>query len=95
MEVVGSDGVHVGIVDKVRGDRIILTKSDTDAKDHHHSIPSRWIDRIDDRVILEKTADQAKAAWRDEDGRQALFGGDDRQGDAGTYVYTRSLYTSY
>ena len=28
MEVVGSDGEHVGIVDKVRGDRIILTKTD-------------------------------------------------------------------
>src|SRR3546814_1475906 len=28
MEVMGSDGEHIGTVDKVRGDRIILTKSD-------------------------------------------------------------------
>ena len=41
MEVVGSDGAHVGTVDKVRGDRILLTKSDKDAGGHHHSIPSR------------------------------------------------------
>lgn len=96
MEVVGSDGVHVGIVDKVRGDRILLTKTDKDAGGHHHSIPSRWIDRVDERVILEKTAEQAQSAWRDEENRQALFGdGDDRRGDAGTYVYSRSLYTTY
>ena len=98
MEVIGSDGVHVGIVDKVRGDRILLTKNDKDAGGHHHSIPSRWIDRVDERVILEKTAEQAQSAWRDEENRQALFGDgdrDDRRGDAGTYVYSRSLYTGY
>lgn len=95
MEVVGSDGVHVGIVDKVRGDRILLTKTDQDAHGHHHSIPSRWVDRVDDRVILEKTADQAQSAWRDEEGRQALFGGDERQGTAGTDVYNRSFTKNY
>lgn len=40
MDVVGSDGEHVGTVDKVRGDRILLTKNDRDAGGHHHSIPS-------------------------------------------------------
>jgi hypothetical protein len=39
MEVVGSDGSHVGTVDKVRGDRIILTKSDSGAGGMHHSVP--------------------------------------------------------
>ncbi|AHE56136.1 DUF2171 domain-containing protein [Sphingomonas sanxanigenens] len=92
MEVVGSDGVHVGIVDKVRGDRILLTKNDKDAGGHHHSIPSRWIDRVDDRVILEKTAQQAQSAWRDEEDRQALFGDkDERRGTVGTDSYTRSF----
>ena len=43
MEVVGSDGTHVGTVDKVRGDRILLTKSDQDAGGRHHSIPSSWL----------------------------------------------------
>ena len=32
MEVVGSDGEHVGTVDKVEGDRIKLTKDDPQAQ---------------------------------------------------------------
>lgn len=78
MEVVGSDGAHIGTVDKVRGDRIVLTKSDPDAGGHHHSIPSRWIQTVDDKVTIRKTADEAKAAWRDEERSGAIFG--DRDG---------------
>ena len=32
MEVIGADGVHVGTVDKVEGDRIKLTKADSGSK---------------------------------------------------------------
>ena len=32
MEVIGADGVHVGTVDSVEGDRIKLTKSDSTAQ---------------------------------------------------------------
>ena len=32
MEVIGADGVHVGTVDSVDGDRIKLTKSDSSAQ---------------------------------------------------------------
>ncbi len=74
MEVLGSDGEHVGVVDKVRGDRIILTKSDAAAGGHHHSIPSRWVESINDKVKLRKTASEAKKAWRDEEEQQAMFG---------------------
>jgi hypothetical protein len=88
MEVVGSDGGHVGTVDKVRGDRIILTKTDSDAHGHHHSIPSSWIESVDDRIVISRTADQAQSAWRDEERRGALFGDDDRQGSA-SYSYYR------
>ncbi|MEP9358005.1 DUF2171 domain-containing protein [Sphingomonas sp. KR3-1] len=79
MEVVGSDGSHVGTVDKIRGDRILLTKGDSDAGGHHHSIPSRWIQSVDDKVTLRKTADEAKAAWKDEERSGALFGGREDQ----------------
>lgn len=77
MEVVGSDGSHVGTVDKVRGDRILLTKSDSEAGGHHHSIPSRWIQTVDDKVTLRKSADEAKSHWRDEERQGAMF----REGD--------------
>ena len=39
MEVVGSDGGHVGTVDCTRGDRIILTRSDEAAGGVHHVDP--------------------------------------------------------
>ena len=39
MEVVGSDGQPVGTVDRVTGDRIVLTKSGAMAGGHHPSIP--------------------------------------------------------
>lgn len=74
MEVVGSDGTHVGTVDKVRGDRIILTKADKDAGGHHHSIPSRWIQSVDDKVTIRKTAEEAKREWRDEEANRTPFG---------------------
>lgn len=73
MDVVGYDGSHVGTVDKVRGDRILLTKNDDDAEGRHHSIPSSWIATVDTEVKLSKTADEAKRHWRDEERNQALF----------------------
>jgi hypothetical protein len=80
-EVVGSDGAHVGKVDHVRGDRILLAKSDKDAGGHHHSIPSSWIQTVDDKVHLSRTAEQAHQAWRDEENNRGLFGGRDDRGD--------------
>lgn len=77
-EVVGSDGEHVGTVDKIRDDRILLTKTDADAGGRHHSIPSRWIGTVEDKTVtLSKTAAEAKAAWEDEDRNSALFHQDD------------------
>lgn len=84
MDVVGSDGTHVGTVDKVRGDRILLTKNDPEAEGHHHSIPSSWIATVDTNVTLSKTADEAKKHWRDEENNSALFGyGDQTQNRGG------------
>lgn len=69
-EVVGSDGAHVGKVDHVRGDRILLTKSDKDAGGHHHSIPCSWIVEVGEKVSINRTAAQAQAAWKDEESNQ-------------------------
>lgn len=81
MEVVGSDGQHIGTVDKLRGDRIILTKTDQDSGGVHHSVPSAWIRSVDaQKVTLEKTADEAHAAWRTEREQNALFGDRDERG---------------
>src|SRR5206468_10838776 len=54
MDVVGSDEQHIGTVDRVAGDRIILTKSDPDSGSVHHSLSCSDIDRVEDgRVILD------------------------------------------
>lgn len=92
MEVLGSDGQHVGTVDKVHGDRIVLTRNDPDAGGHHHSIPSRWIESVDERVTIRKTADEAHAAWRDEERSGALFGERD---PSGTHYLNRSFSSTY
>src|SRR4029078_7768108 len=61
MAVVASDDQHVGTVDKVAGDRIILTKSDPDSGGVHHSLSCSDIDRVEgDRGILECSVYQAR-----------------------------------
>ena len=82
-EVVGSDGKHIGTVDHVRDDRILLTKNDQDAGGRHHSIPSSWIQSVTDKVTISKTADEAKRQWRDEENNQAMFGGQRDQNATG------------
>lgn len=65
MDVIGSDGGHVGRVDKVVGEEIELTKLDIASGLKHHMIPLTWIDHIDDHVHLNLTKDAARAAWRE------------------------------
>jgi hypothetical protein len=65
MDVEGSDGGHVGRVDKVIGDEIELTKLDISSGLKHHMIPLSWVDAIDnDTLRLNMTKDAARAAWR-------------------------------
>ena len=95
MEVVGSDEEHIGTVDRVAGDRIILTKSDAEAGGVHHSLPCSLIDRIEnDRVILDCSAEQAKQKWRDDSRERALFERED-QGEAGPGFLDRSFSGTY
>lgn len=65
MDVVGSDGAHVGRVDKVIGDEIELTKLDIASGLKHHMIPLDWVEMIEaDTVRLNMTKDAVKAGWR-------------------------------
>ncbi|MGO4410768.1 MULTISPECIES: DUF2171 domain-containing protein [unclassified Brevundimonas] len=63
LEVVGSDGGHVGRVDHVMGDQIELAKMDIGSGMKHHMIPVSWVDRVDDHVHLSMTKDEAKSRW--------------------------------
>lgn len=63
MEVIGADGVHVGTVDKVDGDRIKLTKKDSGEgshEGHHHYISTGLVAGVEgDKVRLSANADVA------------------------------------
>ena len=71
IEIVGSDGEHVGTVDHMEGsDRIKLTRRDPDAQGQHHYIPLDWVESAEEgRVRLNKTAREAKGQWQGEDGQ--------------------------
>jgi hypothetical protein len=94
MEVVGSDGTHVGKVDKVGGDRIILARSDPNAAGMHHSVPCGWVESVEDKVILNRTASSAMDSWRNEDTGRALFERPD-QGSEGPHALDRSFSGTY
>jgi hypothetical protein len=69
MEVIGADGVHVGTVDHLEGDRIKLTKKDSGPEvtegtgsheGHHHYISTGLIAGVEgDQVRLSANADVA------------------------------------
>ncbi len=95
MEVVGNDDQHVGTIDRVAGDRIILTKSDPESGGVHHSLSCSDIDRVEgDRVVLDLPAEEARHRWRDESRDRALFERED-QGEMGPRNLDRSFEGTY
>lgn len=104
MEIVGADGVRVGTVDKVEGNRIKMTKQDSGShSDHHHYISGGLVATVEgDKVRLSANADAAVLLEEEEAG-QAIM---DKSGGgwtkvaigaavlgaaaaAGAYVYSR------
>ena len=73
MEVIGADGVHVGTVDKVDGDRIKLIKADSGShQEHHHYISGGLVAGVEgDRVRLSANGDVA-VLFEEEESGEAL-----------------------
>ncbi len=63
MDVVGSDGQHVGVIDHVDGGMIKLKKMDSVSGGQHHLIPTDWIASVDSKVTLKTSAADAKSRW--------------------------------
>jgi hypothetical protein len=64
MDVVGSDGQHVGTVDHLEGQRIKLARSDSSGDGEHHYIGLDKVSSVQDgRVRLACTAQQARQSW--------------------------------
>jgi hypothetical protein len=72
MKVIGADGVHIGTVDRLEGDRIKLTKQDSGQgshEGHHHFIPTALIAEVEgDTVRLSANANVAVTFEEEADG---------------------------
>jgi hypothetical protein len=72
-EVIGADGAHIGIVDRVEGGRIKLTKKDSGEgshEGHHHFISLDLVADIEgDKVRLSANGDVAVAFEEEEGGK--------------------------
>ena len=61
MEIVGADGIRIGTVDKVKGDRIKMTKPDSGSHSgHHHYISGGLVAAVEgEKVRLSANSDAA------------------------------------
>lgn len=73
MKVIGADGAPVGVVDRVEGGRIKLTRDSSGEghhEGHHHYIPGDLIAEIEgDEVRLSANGDVAVLHEEEEDGK--------------------------
>lgn len=53
MEVIGADGVHLGTVDRVEGDRIKLIRPDSGIghEQHHHYVPRGLVAEVEGEQV--------------------------------------------
>jgi hypothetical protein len=75
MEVIGADGVHLGTVDRVEGDRIKLIRADSGLghEKHHHYLPRGLVADVEgDKVRLSSNADVAADLFEQEESGQPL-----------------------
>ena len=75
MEVIGADGVHLGTVDKVEGDRIKLIKADSGGhghQGHHHYLSMGLVAAVEGGLVrLSANADNA-ALFEEEEDRSGI-----------------------
>jgi len=69
MEVIGADGVHLGTVDRVEGNRIKLIRADSGIAhtDHHHYLSKGLVAEVEgDKVRLTARADVVADLFEEE-----------------------------
>ena len=79
MEIVGADGVHVGKVDGVKGDRIKMVRKDEEHgqdNQHHHFVQLSAVASVDGgKVWLSAEAANARQLSEEDDGSPVEHGG--------------------
>jgi hypothetical protein len=75
MEVIGADGVHIGTVDRIEGDRIKLIRADSGLahQEHHHFIPRGLVAEVEgDQVRLTARGDVVADLFEEEQSGDAI-----------------------
>jgi hypothetical protein len=75
MEVIGADGVHIGTVDRIEGDRIKLVRADSGLGNeaHHHYIPRGLVAEVEgEQVRLTARGDVVADLFEQERGGQPI-----------------------
>lgn len=73
MEIIGADGVHIGTVDKIEGDRIKMTKADSGSHgDHHHYFSGGLVAAVDGDQVRLSAAGSAAVLLEEEEGGEPL-----------------------
>ena len=75
MEVIGADGVHLGTVDRVEGERIKLIRADSGMShhEHHHYIPKGLVATVEeDCVRLSANGDVVADLFEEEQGGEPI-----------------------
>ena len=75
MEVIGADGVHIGTVDSIEGNRIKLIRADSGQAhtDHHHYIPKGLVADVEgDKVRLTARGNVVAGLFEQEESGQPI-----------------------
>ena len=75
MDVIGADGVHLGTVDRVDGDRIKLIRADSGVahQEHHHFIRRGLVATVEDnQVRLSARADVVAELFEEEESGEPI-----------------------
>lgn len=63
MDVIACCGTKMGVVDRVEGNAIKLTKKDS-PDNQHHFIPTDWVEEVDSQVHLKKNSKETEQEWK-------------------------------
>ena len=74
MDIIGADGVHVGTVDKVEGDRIKMVKADSGSHgSHHHFIAGGLVAAVEGNQVRLSAEGAAAVLLEEEEGGEAIM----------------------
>tara|TARA_R110000868_G_scaffold245258_1_gene501719 strand:- start:650 stop:916 length:267 start_codon:yes stop_codon:yes gene_type:complete len=73
MEIIAADGVHIGTVDRIEGDRIKMIRADSGSHgDHHHYVSGGLVAAVQGNQVRLSAAGDAAVLLEEEEGGEPL-----------------------